>query len=179
MSETTIAAAPPRVLQTERLVLRELQRRDASFILALVNEPSWLRFIGDKGVRTLEDAVNYIAEGPARMYARHGFGLWLVELREGSAPVGLCGLVKRESLPDVDVGFAFLSAHWCNGYAFESATAVVSYARDVLGLRRIVAIASPDNDRSARLLAKLGFRYERRLRLPGAADLVALHAIGA
>jgi RimJ/RimL family protein N-acetyltransferase len=77
------------------------------------------------------------------------------------------------------VGFAFLSAHWRNGYAFESATAVVSYARDVLGLRRIVAIASPDNDRSARLLAKLGFRYERRLRLPGAADLVALHAIGA
>jgi RimJ/RimL family protein N-acetyltransferase len=95
MSETTIAAAPPRVLETERLVLRELQRRDASFILALVNEPSWLRFIGDKGVRTLEDAVNYIAEGPARMYARHGFGLWLVELREGSAPVGLCGPVKR------------------------------------------------------------------------------------
>ena len=157
--------------------MRELSRDDAAFILELVNEPSWLRFIGDKGIRTLEAARTYIVDGPMRMYARHGFGLWLVVLREGSVPLGICGLIKRDSLDDVDLGFAFLPRHWRNGYALESAAAALSYGREVVGLKRIVAIASPDNDRSARLLGKLGFRCEKRIAL-GDADEVDLFAIG-
>ena len=166
------------LIQTDRLALRELARDDAAFILKLVNEPSWLRFIGDKGIRTLDAAASYIVEGPMRMYARHGFGLWLVLSRDGGVPLGICGLIKRDSLENVDLGFAFLPHHWRNGFALESAAATLSYAWDIVGLKRIVAIVSPDNDRSVHLLDKLGFRYEKRIALDGA-DEVSLYAIDA
>lgn len=152
-----------RVLETERLVLRHLSVDDAEFILGLVNEPSWLRFIGDRGVRTLEDARQYILTGPVASYKQFGFGLYLVELKETEAPIGICGLLKRETLDDVDVGFALLPQFWRKGYAFESAAAVIEHGRDDFGLRRIVAITSPDNHGSIRLLEKLGFHFERRL----------------
>ena len=112
------------VLETERLVLRRLCSDDAEFILELLNQPSFLRYIGDKGVRNAEDAVQYIQTGPQASYERFGFGLYLVELKETGVSIGMCGLLKRDSLPDVDVGFAFLSDYWLQGYAFESAAAV-------------------------------------------------------
>ena len=153
------------VLETERLILRRLSADDAEFILALLNEPSFLRYIGDKGVRNIADAVRYLQTGPLLSYERFGFGLYLVELRETKVPIGMCGLLKRDSLPDVDVGFAFLPDYWSQGYALESASAVLAYGRKVLGLERIVAITSLDNDASIRLLEKLGLKFERLIKL--------------
>ena len=153
------------VIETNRLVLRRLSPDDAEFINELLNQPSFLRYIGDKEVRNSVDAVRYIQTGPLASYERFGFGLYLVELKETGVPIGICGLLKRESLPDVDIGFAFLPNFWSQGYAFESASAVMTYGRDVLGLRRIVAITSPDNDASIRLLEKIGLRFERLIKL--------------
>jgi RimJ/RimL family protein N-acetyltransferase len=153
------------ILETERLVLRRLSADDAEFILKLLNEPSFLRYIGDKGVRDIGDAVHYLQTGPLASYERFGFGLFLVELKDSGTPIGMCGLIKRDSLPDVDIGFAFLPSFWSRGYAFESAAAVMTYGRDVLGLRRIVAITSQDNEASARLLEKVGLRFERLIKL--------------
>src|SRR5438552_2883098 len=136
------------VLETERLRLRWLSAEDAAFMLELVNDPAWLRFIGDRGVRTLEDARGYILNGPVAMYRRVGFGLYLVELKQSRTPIGICGLIKRAGLEDVDIGFAFLPAFCGQGYAYESASAMIAYAQDTLGLYRVVAITAPDNQRS-------------------------------
>jgi RimJ/RimL family protein N-acetyltransferase len=154
-----------------------MSTEDAEFILGLLNEPSWVRFIGDKGVRTLEDARDYILKGPVEMYARLGFGLYIVELKEGSTPIGICGLIKRDFLDDVDIGFAFLPNYWGKGYAYESASAVMAYGNGVLGLKRIVAITNSDNHSSARLLEKLGLRFEQMVRFPGEEQEVRLFAI--
>ena len=153
------------VLETDRLVLRQLSIGDAEFILALLNEPSFLRFIGDKGVRTLDDAREYILKGPICSYERFGFGLYLAMLKENGVPIGICGLLKRESLGDVDVGFAFLPQFWSRGYALESASAVMAYGRNCLGLNRIVAVTNPDNEGSIRVLEKLGLAFEKMVRL--------------
>lgn len=163
-----------KVLETDRLVLRWLAVENAAFILQLLNEPSFLHFIGDKGVRTIDDARDYILNGPVRSYERFGFGLYLTELKETRVPIGICGLLKRESLEDVDVGFAFLPQFWQQGYAFESASAVMAYGRDVLGLDRIVAITSPDNDASIKVLGKLGLRFERITKLSEDASEIEL-----
>lgn len=153
------------IAETERLTLRRLTVDDAEFVFALLNEPSWLRFIGDKGVRTLEDARAYIENGPLAMYQRFGFGLYVTERRTDGVSMGMCGLIKRDGLDDVDIGFAFLPAYWGRGYAFEAAAAVMDYGRNVIGLTRIVAITAPDNESSARLLEKLGLRFDRMVRL--------------
>ena len=153
------------VAETERLRLRWLNAGDSAFILALVNEPSWIQYIGEKGVKTLQDALRYIENGPVAMYKRAGFGLYMVELKEIGESIGICGLIKRETLKDVDLGFAFLPRFWRKGYAFESAAAVICYGKKVLGLRRIVAILSQDNHRSSKLLEKLGFCFEGTVRL--------------
>ena len=153
------------ILETERLSLRRLTPDDAQFILELLNQPSFLRYIGDKGVRNSEDAIQYIQTGPVASYDRFGFGLYLVELKESGTPIGMCGLLKRETLADVDVGFAFLPDYWSRGYAFEAAAAVMTYGREVLGLRRIVAITSLDNAASIKLLEKIGLRFERLIKL--------------
>lgn len=153
------------VLETDRLVLRKLSAEDAEFIVDLLNQPSFLRYIGDKGVRNTEDAVRYIETGPQASYARFGFGLYLVELKESGTSIGMCGLLKRDLLPDVDVGFAFLPGYWSQGYAFEAAGAVMTLGREGLGLKRIVAITSLDNAASIRLLEKIGLRFERLIKL--------------
>lgn len=156
---------PPTIeLETARLVLRRLCDDDAPFIVELLNQPSFLRYIGDKGVRTVQDACRYLQDGPLASYARHGFGLYLVELKEGGQPIGICGLLKRDYLPDADVGFAFLPRFWSKGYALESAAAVLAQGRARSGLRRVLAITSPDNVASIGLLARLGFRFERATR---------------
>ena len=149
------------VAETTRLRLRELTPVDAAFILELVNEPAWLQFIGDRNVHSLEDARGYIARGPAASYAAHGFGLWLVESLAGGEPVGMCGLVKRDALPHVDVGFALHSRHWGHGYAQEAAAEVVRLARDRFRLPTLVAITDPDNRPSQKVLESAGFRYDR------------------
>lgn len=154
-----------KVVETDRLVLRWLGAGDAPFILQLLNEPSWIKYIGDKRVKTLEDAEDYIRKGPCEMYERQGHGLYLVETKERGESIGICGLIKREALEDVDLGFAFLPEYWGQRYAFESATAAIAYGKSVLGLVRIVAITSQDNHPSVGLLTRLGFRFERRVRL--------------
>jgi RimJ/RimL family protein N-acetyltransferase len=126
-------------------------------------------------VRSPEDARRYIEQGPMKMYAERGFGLWLVERKSDGAPLGICGLVKREQLEDVDLGFAFLPRYWSQGYAYESAQGVLDYARAFVGLERVVAITSPDNHASSRLLEKLGFAHESMLDL-GRGDPVKLYA---
>lgn len=151
------------VLETGRLTLRRLSPDDAPFMLALLNEPSFIRNIGDRGVRTLDDARTYIATGPLASYDRFGFGLYLVELKDDATPIGICGLLKRETLADVDIGFAFLPGFWRRGYAVESASAVRDYARDRVGLRRLVAIVNPGNEASTRVLERIGFTYERMI----------------
>jgi RimJ/RimL family protein N-acetyltransferase len=154
------------ILATKRLRLRRLVLDDAPFMLRLVNDPSWLQFIGDKGVRTEDDARNYLAQGPLDMYERLGFGLYLVELREGSVPIGICGLIKRESLADVDIGFAYLPEFRGQGYAHEAALAVMTHARCDYSIRRLVAITAPGNEKSIRLLARLGMTLEKSIDLP-------------
>lgn len=153
------------VLDTERLSLRRLTVDDAPVVLELLNDPDFLRFVGDKGVRTLADARDYISSGPLASYHRYGFGLWLIELKASVVPVGICGLLKREALPDADLGFALLPRYRSVGYALESASAVLQYGREVLGLGRIVAIADSDNSASIRILEKIGMRFERMVRL--------------
>jgi RimJ/RimL family protein N-acetyltransferase len=154
-----------KVIETNRLILRRLSIEDAEFILRLVNEPSWIRFIGNKGVKTMDDARDYILRGPVESYSRFGFGLYLTELRDDGTPIGICGLIKRESLKDVDVGFAFLPEFWGKGYAFEAASAVMAHGKSAFGLNRIVAVTVQDNHSSIKVLEKLGLRFERMIKL--------------
>jgi RimJ/RimL family protein N-acetyltransferase len=148
------------LLETERLFLRQFSVDDAEFILTLLNEPSFLRYIGDKKVRDLNDAQQYILTGPIASYKQHGFGLYLVELKESRVSIGMCGLLKREELPDVDIGFAFLPDYWNRGFASEAAAAVLKYAEQTLKLKRVLAITSLDNEASIKLLQRMGFTFE-------------------
>lgn len=161
-------------IDTARLALTELADADAQFIQGLLNEPSFLRYIGDRGVRSVEDARRYIQDGPVAMYAKYGYGLLRVGLRADGTPIGICGVLKRDALPGPDLGFSLLPAYWSRGYACEAAGAVMHDARHRLGLGRILAITSPDNEPSIRLLGKLGFRFERMMRLAEDAGEVRL-----
>lgn len=165
------------VLTTERLRLARLQPDDAAFIHALVNDPDWLAHIGDRGVRTLEDARAFIANGPAAMYARLGHGLYRVDRLSDDMPIGLCGLLKRDTLADIDIGYAFLPAYRGQGYALEAAQAVIVEARERVGAARVLAITSPGNLASARLLEKLGMRQQGRMLLAADGDEVCLWAL--
>ena len=163
-----------KVLETDRLILRHLTTDDAEFVLELLNDPSFIRYIGDKQVRTLEDARAYVLNGPAKSYETYGFGLNLVELKSDRTPIGICGLLKRDTLPEPDIGFAFLPAYWNRGYAFEAAAAVMRHARETLGVDLVLAITTPDNESSAKLLNKIGLRFERLVKLSEDATEVKL-----
>ena len=166
-----------RILETQRLVLRELNPDDAEFMLGLLNDPAWLRNIGDRGVRTVEGARKYLEDRVIAMYRRLGFGLWMVELEASGEPIGICGLVKRDTLPDVDLGFAFMPAFRGQGYGHESALAVRDHAIRVLGLKQLLAITSPANADSVRLLERLGFAFEREMASAGnEKDVVRVYA---
>jgi len=162
------------VLETERLCLRQLGEEDAPFMLGLLNEPSFIENIGDRGVRTVEGARQYIVSGAIASYEQHGFGLYMVELKGVAAPIGICGLVKRPFLQDADIGFALRPQFWSQGYALESAAAVMAYARDQLGIERVVAIVSPGNESSIKLLRRLGLEFERMLETQTSGDAAAL-----
>jgi [ribosomal protein S5]-alanine N-acetyltransferase len=157
------------VIETERLRLFRFAAEDAPFALTLVGGPTFIRYIGDKGVRTLDDARAYLANGPLASYARFGFGLFKVERTADGTPIGMCGLLKRDTLEDPDLGYAFLPEYWSQGYAREAAAATVEYGRRVHGLARIVAVTDPDNAASAAVLRHIGFEFERPVRM-GAAD---------
>jgi len=166
-----------KVVETERLILRRLSTADAQFILELLNDPSFLRFIGDKGVRTLEDARSYVLNGPVRSYETFGFGMYLATLKDSSAPIGICGLLKRDTLQDVDIGFAFLPGYRGKGYASEAAQATLIHGKKGYGLSRIVAVTNPDNEASIGLLEKLGFKFECMTKLADDAPDVKLFAV--
>lgn len=151
------------VFETERLILRKLQASDNAFIHELMNDAGYLRFIGDRGIRTPADAQRYILEGPVASYQTHGFGLYAVQLKTDDTLIGICGLIKRDTLPDVDVGYAFLPAFRGQGYAREAASGSLNYGWHTLGLTRILAITSPDNVRSIRLLEKLGLTLQEEI----------------
>lgn len=152
-------------LETERLRLRPFNENDAAFILELLNDPSFIQNIGDRQVRTLDGARAYISNTAIASYSRNGFGPYLVELKETGEAMGMCGLIRRSTLTDVDIGYAFLPRYWSKGYAFESALAMKQYAQDVIGLKRLVAIVDPKNDASVRLLEKLELKFEGMVKL--------------
>ncbi len=153
------------LIETERLYLRKLSIDNAGFILDLYTQPSFLQFIGDRGIRTLDDAHDFLSKKLIESYERFGFGLYLTLLKENDLPIGICGLVKRDSLADVDIGFAFLPQYGSKGYAFESASAVLVYARNTLAIKRIAGITTPDNQASIHVLEKLGFKFEKMVKL--------------
>lgn len=155
------------VIETERLILREITVTDAPFIVELLNTPSFLRFIGDRGVRTTQDAVRYINDGPRNSYLENGFGLWLVVLKEKGILAGMCGLIRRAALEHVDIGFALLPAFENKGIGYEAASAALRYGLRTLGLPKIVAIVDPANVPSTGLLRKLGMVQNGTVRMPG------------
>ncbi|MBN8482603.1 MAG: GNAT family N-acetyltransferase [Xanthomonadales bacterium] len=170
------AKTPDPLITTARLALRPLDDADAAFMLELLNDEDFIRHIADRGVRTLDEARAYIAAGPVESYARNGFGLWRVEERGQDVAIGLCGLVRRPGLDDVDIGFAFLPAWRGRGYARESAQAVLAHAHTRLGLARVVAIVAPDNAASAAVLAAIGLRFERLIRFGETGETLRLFA---
>jgi|SRR5215813_2159933 len=165
----------PFVVETERLTLRRLTIDDSAFILELLNDPAFLRFVGDKGVRTIEEARQYLIDGPLASYDQLGFGLYLVVLNSTQQPIGMCGLIKREALDDVDIGFAFLPEFRRRGYAFEAAAAVKDYAINVLGLGRLLAITNQDNAGSIKVLEKIGLKFDKLIRLAPETDEIRLY----
>lgn len=153
------------MISTARLDLREFTQADAPYIVAQLNDPGWLRFIGERNIRNQDDARGYIDAKLLAAYARHGFGLWAMQNRDTATIVGMCGLVQRDGLDDVDLGFALLAEHRGHGYAVEAARATLAHAHAALGLARVVAITAPENERSAHLLRGIGMQLERTIAL--------------
>ncbi len=166
------------ILQTARLLLRVLTPGDTAFLIALMNSPGWLKYIGDRNVRTEAQALAYLENGPLRSYQENGFGLYLVQDKESGQPLGMCGIIKREGLDNPDIGFAFLPEFTGQGYAFEAARAVLEYAQNALHLSTILAIVLPENLASIRLLEKLGMRQDGALCLPGEQETLRLYRHG-
>lgn len=165
------------ILETERLILRKFVLADAPFILELLNTPSWLQFIGDKNVRNLVDAENYLKNGSLKSYEENGFGFYLVGEKSTQKPIGMCGFIKRQELEDVDLGFAFLPDYIGKGFGYETAKATLEYGKDVLKFKRIVAIVDQRNLPSNALLQKLGFVFEKTIPFGEKKDLLNLYGV--
>ena len=164
------------ITESERLILREVEQADDEFILELLNDPDWIRFIGDRSVHTLADAREFIRTRFEPAYREHGIGLWLMEEKITGTAIGICGLVNRKGLEDIDLGYALLPRYRGQGYALEAANTSLQYGCDHLGLSRIVAITAPQNTSSCKFLERLGFQYERRVVLPGEKEELLLYA---
>jgi RimJ/RimL family protein N-acetyltransferase len=164
------------VLETARLRLGWLTVEDAAFMLRLLNEPSYIQHIGDRGVRSLTEAQEFLQKGPIASYEKHGFGLYRVERKEDGARIGVCGLLRRDLWDEVDIGYAFVPEAWGKGYALESTAAVMEHGRRALGIERIIAVVAPDNPRSIRVLTKLGLRFERKVRMKPDEDEIDLYS---
>ena len=163
------------VLETERLILRHATLDDAPFMFQLLNDPSWIKFIGDRNIKTIVDAKNYTEKNIIQSYEKNGFGLFLTELKKDNTPIGLCGLVNRSQIEDIDIGFAFMPNFKGKGYGYESAAAVMEYARKKIGLKKIVAITVKENVHSIALIKKLGLHYEKTFAFDGSSDIVELY----
>lgn len=159
------------ILETDRLLIRWLSLDDSQFILRLLNEPSFIQNIADRGVRNDDDARSYIQNGPIASYEQFGFGLYLLQLKVSGTPIGICGLLKRDSFDSPDLGYALFPEHWSKGYALEAAKAVLNFARNDLNLQRVLAIVNADNFASIRLLEKCSFRFEKPVRLADEAEV--------
>ena len=164
-----------KIVETERLVIREITVEDAGFICELLNTPSFIKYIGDRGVRTVADAARFINDRYRQSYREHGYGLYVVELKSDDIAIGICGFVRRDTLPGPDLGFAFLPEHRRKGFGYESAAAMMKYGREVLGFDKVFAITSLDNEISGKLLAKLGFDFERLIEMPAGEQLKLFH----
>jgi [ribosomal protein S5]-alanine N-acetyltransferase len=164
------------IVKSPRLRMRDLTTQDSGFLMELMNERPYIDNIGDRGIRSIEAAAHYIEDKYLASYVRNGFGLYLVELVDGATPIGICGLVKRDSLDHPDLGFAYQQRFWARGYAVEAANATVGYARDTLGLSYLYGVVSPGNTRSIHLLQKLGFAFVRSSTPPGQA--AEIHVYG-
>ncbi len=164
------------IIETERLQLRRFTLDDADFFLTLVNDEEWIRNIGDRNVHTEDEARAYLTKSYLANYERNGFGLYLTALNDGTR-IGMCGLIKRDGLDDVDIGFAFLPQWRGQGYAAEAARASLIYGRDVLKKTRIVAIVLPSNTASVVLLKQIGLQFEKMIQMPNDPDELALYAI--
>jgi [ribosomal protein S5]-alanine N-acetyltransferase len=165
------------MIETSRLTLRPFTPDDAAFIVELLNSPGWQRWIGDRKVRTIDDAQTYLRNGPIKQQAEHGYALWSVDRRDDGLTVGMCGLVRREGLPDADIGYALLPQHERQGYAREAAQATLDFAFGTAGLQRVLAITHPANAASSRLLESIGLRFERTVQLPKVEGPSSLYAI--
>lgn len=155
------------IFETERLILSEFTKEDVPFILELTNSEGWLKYIGDRGIRTEADAEEYIEKSLLGSYRKNGFGLYKVTLKKSGETIGMCGLVKRDGLEQVDIGFGFLKQYFGKGYAYESAKETLIYAKEKLNIESIVAITNPDNKPSIRLLEKLGMKFKEMISLTG------------
>ena len=153
------------VIQTERLILRKFTLNDAAFMLELLNTTAWLRFIGDRNVRTIKQAEQYLLDGNIKSYQEYGFGFYVVVIKETNESIGICGIKKREGLDDVDIGFGFFPQFMGNGYGYEAASATLDYALNVLKIKRIVAIVDPENVASIGLIKKIGLQFEKMIQL--------------
>jgi RimJ/RimL family protein N-acetyltransferase len=165
------------ILLTERLIIRKLNLEDRTFIVKLLNSPGWLRYIGDRGVKTEEDAKVYLQNGPLLNYEENGFGLYLVGLLETGGPIGMCGILKRDSLEHPDLGFAFLPEFMGKGYAYEASDAVIQYAGEQLGIKTLLAITLPENASSIKLLEKVGMKYNGEVKSPDGKDALNLYKL--
>jgi RimJ/RimL family protein N-acetyltransferase len=163
------------ILETERLILRTFTVEDAAFYFDLWKQASWIQYIGDKKFRGVDDARESLINGPMKMYADKGFSLYLMTLKDHT-PIGMCGLIKRDSLDDVDIGYGLLSAYERKGYTLEAAKAVMAYAKNELHLKRVVAITVSDNKKSISLLEKVGMRYEKMVKAPSDDTQLMLYA---
>ena len=152
-----------KILETERLFLREFILGDTEFIIELLNSPGWIKYIGDRNVRTTDEAIAYLENGPIKSYALNGFGLCLVGVKENNTPIGMCGILKRDTLEKPDIGFAFLPRFCSNGYAYEATKAVLHSVLQKNKYDQIAAITLPGNGRSIGLLKKLHFRFEKKI----------------
>ena len=157
------------IIETVRLILRKFTLHDAAFVLELLNTPTWLQFIGDRNVLSIEDAENYLKNGTLKSYQEHGFGFYAViekaEMSDRSSKIiGMCGLIKRDSLPDIDIGFAFLPNFVSKGFGYEAASATLNYAKNTLKIDRIIAIVNPENEKSIGLIRKIGMQFEKMIK---------------
>jgi RimJ/RimL family protein N-acetyltransferase len=165
------------ILETERLLIRKITLNDSDFIIELLNDPSFIKNIGDKKVRTVQEAHKYILDGPVVSYEKNGFGLYLVVLKKTAEPIGICGLIKRDNLENVDVGFAFLPEFRRKGYAFESASVVVEYGRRKLRIKKIVGVTNPDNTDSIAVLEKIGLKFDKMIKMNEDEPEIRLYSI--
>jgi RimJ/RimL family protein N-acetyltransferase len=165
------------IIETERLLLKEFTVDNAPFILQLVNSEGWLKYVGDRNIKTVQQATDYLNNGPIKSYQANAFGLWLVELKADGTPIGMCGLIKRDSLDNIDIGFAFLPAYTGQGYAYEAAKKTLQYGFDQLQQEKIVAITLPTNHASINLLEKIGMKYEEAFTTKDTKEVLFIYSV--